>query len=316
MASKKRPPVSRVRVRVPATTSNLGPGFDAVGMALSLHCEVDLEIDRSRRGPALIEYSGEGAGSVPNDESNLVVRSFRELLPKKRLPFALRFKVRNGIPLARGLGSSAAARLAGLLAAAAARDFKFSRPEDALAHAVRLEGHPDNCVPAFFGGFRVCVSSETPMLHFPVRVPKTLGIVVCVPDFEVSTEKARKVLPKQVPLTTAVDASSRLALLLYALETGSFPLLKKAMRDSLHEPHRAKLVLGYEKVRAAAERHGAFGACLSGSGPTVLAFTPRSAERQAAIGRAMARAFRRAGSGARAIVLDVDSRGTKLSWGG
>jgi homoserine kinase len=311
----KKSPVSRVTVRVPATTSNLGPGYDVVGMALSMHCQVDLAIDRTRRGPAVVECEGEGSDSLPKGEKNLVVRSFREVLPKPRLPFALRFKIKNDIPLARGLGSSAAARLAGLLAGAAARDFKYTRPETALEHAVRLEGHPDNCVPAFFGGFRVSVAAESPMLHFPIRVPKTLGVVVCVPDFEVSTEKARKVMPAKVPVKTAVDASGRLALLLYALESGSFGLLKKAMRDSLHEPHRAKLVPGYEKVRAAAERHGAFGACLSGSGPTVLALTPKASRRQAMIGRAMVRAFRRSGSNARAIALDVDARGTKLSWG-
>lgn len=315
MAAKKRPPVSRVRVRVPATTSNLGPGFDVVGMALSLHCDLDLRIDRSRRGPATVEYSGEGEGAVDTGEKNLIVRAFRDLLPKHRLPFALRFIVKNEIPLARGLGSSAAARLAGLLAAAAARDFKFARPETALARAVSLEGHPDNCVPAFFGGFRVSVAGEDPMIHFPVRVPKSLGVVVCVPDFEVSTEKARKAMPAKVPVRTAVDASGRLALLLYALESGSFGLLKKAMRDTLHEPHRAKLIPGYERVRAAAERHGAYGACLSGSGSTVLALTPKSPRQQAAIGRAMMRAFHRTGARARALTLETDLRGTKLSWG-
>lgn len=315
MAAKKRKPITRVNVRVPATTSNLGPGFDVIGMALSLHCEVSLTIDRTRRGPAIVECSGEGAESLPKGESNLVVKSFRQVLPKERLPFALHFKIKNEIPLARGLGSSAAARLCGLLAAAAARDFRYTRPETALTHAVRLEGHPDNCVPAFFGGCRISVASTDPMVHFPIRIPKTIGFVACIPDFEVSTEKARRIMPAKVSVKTAIETSGRLAMLLYAFESESLSLIKTAVRDTLHEPHRAKLIPGFEKVRAAAERHGAFGACLSGSGPTVLALTPKSPQRRAMIGRAMVRAFRGAGSSARAISLDINTNGTKLTWG-
>ncbi len=315
VAAKKRALITRVKVRVPGTTSNLGPGFDVIGMALSLHCEVSLTIDRTRRGPATVECSGEGAESLPTGEKNLVVKSFRTILPKERLPFALNFKIKNEIPLARGLGSSAAARLCGLLAGAAARDLRYSRPEAALAHAVRLEGHPDNCVPAFFGGCRVSVAGTEPMVHFPIRIPKSIGFVACIPDFEVSTEKARRIMPAKVPVKTAVETSGRLAMLLYALETESLSLIKTAVQDSLHEPHRAKLVPGFEKVRLAAQRHGAFGACLSGSGPTVLAITPKSPQRRSMIGRAMIRAFRRAGHNARAVALDLDTHGTKLSWG-
>jgi len=315
VAAKKQGPITRVKVRVPATTSNLGPGFDIIGMALSMHCEVSLTIDRTRRGPATVKCSGEGAESLPSGEKNLIVKSFREILPKQRLPFALNFNVKNEIPLARGLGSSAAARLCGLLAGAAARDLRYTRPEAALAHAIRLEGHPDNCVPAFFGGCRVSIASTDPMVHFPIRIPKNLGFVLCVPDFEVSTKKARSVMPKKVPVKTAVATAGRLAMLLYAFETESLSLIKNAVRDTLHEPYRAKLVPGYEKVRTAAERHGAFGACLSGSGSAVLAITPKAPQRRAMIGRAMVRAFRRTGSKARAFSLDLDTNGTKLSWG-
>jgi len=301
--------ISRVRVRVPATTSNLGPGFDVLGMALTLYN--DLEVERlPGRGPALVEIEGEGADALPRGESNLVVRAFRTVLPRRAFPSLLRFRMRNRIPLGRGLGSSAAARLAGLMAGATFRGTPEPRLRDLVLKACRMEGHPDNAVPAFFGGLCASLYEGSALRFVRLRRPAGLAVVVCVPDFEVSTEKARRILPRRVSLETSVRTSARLALLLAAFERRRYELLRTAMDDVLHQPFRKRLTPGMDSVISAALSAGAFGAALSGSGPTVLALAPTAAA--AAVGRAMTRAFSRHGLRSRARILRVDSRGLRL----
>jgi len=308
-AGKYRP---RVKVRVPATTSNLGPGFDTLGMALKLYNEIDLSWAHGK-GETLTEIEGEGRAELPPGERNPIVQAFRLILPKSRFPYALRVKMTNRIPLARGLGSSAAARLGGLLAAAALRDFRNPGVEDVVARACALEGHPDNVVPAFHGG--LCASMWDGARGRPawvrLKMPRDLGVVVCVPDFKVSTEDARGLLPAKVPFKDAVRNASRLAMLIGALERGELGLLRLAMQDVLHQPYRRPLMRGMDAVIAAALRAGAFGAALSGAGPSVLALTTRG-PKQAKIGRAMRKAFLRCGAKSRALALDVEPEGARI----
>lgn len=306
----------KVRVRLPATTSNLGPGFDALGMALKLYNEVEVSWVKEH-GEAHTEIEGEGFTHLPRGEKNPIVQAFRLLLPKTRFPWALRFRTRNRIPLGRGLGSSAAARLGGLLCAAALRDFKDAAVQDMVAQAVALEGHPDNVVPAFHGG--LCVSiwdgvhagAARHPLWLRLKIPKDLGVVVCLPDYEVSTEKARKLLPAKVPLKDAVHNVQRIALLIGALERGELGLLRTAMDDLLHQPYRRPLMRGMEAVISAAVKAGAFGAALSGAGPSVLALTLRG-PKQAKIGREMQKAFFRSGVESRYLALDVEPSGARI----
>lgn len=296
--------VNSVRIRIPASTSNLGPGFDVLGMALTLYNEITVEPSEK----LLVEIRGEGSGSLPEDAGNLVVQAFRTLLPRQ----GFRFRMTNRIPLGRGLGSSAAARLGGLLAAAFLGKLKAS-PSEVVLRACALEGHPDNAVPAFFGGLCASRYEDGKLQYVRLRQPKGLSVVACVPAFEVPTEKARSILPKQVPLSVAVQTSSRLALLLAAFEHGQYDLLRTAMDDVLHQPYRKRLTPGMDGVIEAALRAGAFGAALSGSGPTVLAFAPKN--RAGAVGRGMVRAFRRVRIASESLRLRVDADGAQVECG-
>lgn len=301
--------ISRVRVRVPASTSNLGPGFDVLGMALTLHNS--LEVERLQgRALAVVEVRGEGAGTLPTGESNLVVKAFRSLLPVRRFPWALRFRALNRIPLGRGLGSSAAARLAGLMAAAAFLEEDRPAMADLVLLACRMEGHPDNVIPAFFGGLCASLREGGDLRFARLRRPAGLSVVVCVPEIEVSTKEARGILPRTVSLDTAVRTMARLALLVTAFEQRRYERLAAAMDDVLHQPYRKKLTPGMDDVISAALASGACGAALSGSGPSVLAFAPREAA--AAAGRAMERAFSRRGLKSRSERLGVDASGLRM----
>ncbi|MFH2202919.1 MAG: homoserine kinase [Elusimicrobiota bacterium] len=305
MADKK----TKIRVRVPATTSNLGPGFDVLGMALKLYNELELTCEPGW-GEVRVDITGEGAETLPRSSRNLVVRSFRALIPKRLPRHNLRFRMVNRIPLCRGLGSSAAARLAGLLAATA---LKSGKPPfgQAVTKACAMEGHPDNAVPAFFGGLCGSVVERGNIEYFRLKPPRGLTAALCIPAIEVSTEKARRLMPKRVTLADAVFTSSRLALLVAAMTQGRLELLRTAMRDVLHQPYRKRLVPGMDAAIAAAERAGALGAALSGSGPTVLAFAGgERAGRRAA--EAMCRAFARRGMASRALVLGVDNAGARV----
>lgn len=288
----------RVRVSVPATTSNLGPGFDVLGMALSL------------RMTAVVEALPEGPRTAPAKD-DLVSRTFWSALPPARRPAAARIAVASDIPPARGLGSSAAARLCGVLAAAALDGWKTRSFEDAVRFAVALEGHPDNAVPAAYGGLRSVLMDRGVPLHARWPVPKGLAVALCVPDYEAATPVMRAALPKSVPLADAARNAARVAHLLACLTEGRLGELKAAMADSLHQPYRAKRLPGFRQAVAAAEEAGAFGAALSGSGSTVLAFCP-AGRAQARVGAAMARAYARAGKKASVLAVDVEMQGATV----
>ncbi|MFA6093094.1 MAG: homoserine kinase [Elusimicrobiota bacterium] len=301
---------SCVRLRVPASTSNLGPGFDTLGLALRLYNEVECSWF-PESGDVLTEIEGEGFARLPRGEKNLVVQAFRQVLPRKRFPYALRFKMKNRIPIGKGLGASAAARLSGVLAAAALRDFRELSIHDALARVCAMEGHPDNAVPAFHGGFCAAMLDKGRPQWLRLRIPKDIGVVVCVPEYDVPTDKARSILPAHVPLADAVHNTSRLAMLIASMERGELSYLREAMHDVLHQPYRRPLMRGMDAALTASLRAGAFGAALSGAGPAVLAFTLRG-PKQAKVGREMQKAYFRAGVESRYLALDVDTHGTRI----
>ncbi|HEV2282808.1 MAG TPA: homoserine kinase [bacterium] len=299
-----------IRVRVPATTANLGPGFDALGLALRLHNTVALEAAAEPR----IEIEGEGAASLPRDPSHLAYRAALAVVEARTTrgaaPRAFHLRQHNRIPPARGLGSSAAAIVGG----AAAANALLGGPLDTQALidlAARLEGHPDNVAPAVLGGLVACVTTEAGKIRWTRLIPKRLRVVIAIPAFAVSTAEARRLLPEAVPFRDAVFNVTRTALLVASLVEGRTEMLDEATRDRLHQPYRARLVPGLEAVFAAAREAGAHGVALSGSGPTVVAFGEAPA-----IGEAMRRAFASSGAECRVIDAEVDTEGTVVEGSG
>ncbi len=274
-------------MRVPATTANLGPGFDCLGLALDIYNSVTVE-----PGPFSVEVTGEGETSLRLGRENLVYRCMEALFTRLRLPVPeVRLACHNEIPLARGLGSSSAAIVAGLVAGNALAGSPLSL-EELLPQAATIEGHSDNVTPALFGGCQVVVQAEKGVLHAAVPVAMDLTSVLFIPDFELPTSQARAVLPKVVPRADAVYNMGRVALLVAALATGRGGLLREATRDRLHQPYREKLFPAMTKLFEAALEAGALGSFLSGAGPTVLALV---AGDSSAVARALGEAAREAG---------------------
>jgi homoserine kinase len=291
-----------VTVRVPATIANMGPAFDVLGMAVTLHNVVRARL----AGEPTVEVAGEGAGVVPADATNLVYRAAAAVAAAagRGAMFALRCD--NAIPLGRGLGSSAAAIVGGAVAA----NELLGRPLDRAALldlAWRMEGHPDNVAAALLGG-AVLADGADGRLRWTRFVPAwDAALVVGVPDYSLATERARAVLPEVVPLADAVYNVSRTAWLVAALLAGRPEWLAVAMEDRLHQPYRAPLAPGAAEARAAARAAGAYGAAVCGSGPAVLAVTPPGLAD--AVGRAMVRAFEDCGHRATYRQVAVDTAG-------
>lgn len=258
---------ARVRVSVPASVANLGPGFDTLGLALDLFNV--LEVEPGDDGVE-VRILGEGTDLDPVD--NLVVRAMEYAYSAagRDLP-PVRMRLINRIPVGRGMGSSAAAIVAGLVAASAMLDDPW--PADRLlAMAAELEGHPDNVAPALWGGLVVSCRSGGATRWVRIEAPSELQAVLVIPEVPLLTRQARQVLPGSVPFGDAVFNVARVALLVAALSSRRYDLLREAMRDRLHQPYRATLVPGMEEGLQAAEQAGALGAALSGSGPSLLAF--------------------------------------------
>lgn len=292
----------RVRVRVPATSANLGPGFDALGLALALYNEVTLE----EADGVAVTVEGEGVGRLDLGAKNVVARGVALAFETAGRPFrGGRLRCVNRIPLSRGLGSSAAAWVGGLLAANVLLGEPLDR--DALvAAAARAEGHPDNVAAALLGGLTVsCVDGDR-VCAVSLPVPRDIAWVVLVPEAESSTQEARAVLPESLPRADAVFNVQRVSLLLAALGAGRPDLLEVAMQDRLHQPYRRRLFPWMEAVAAAGRGAGALGCVLSGAGPAMLAAVRGEG---GAVARAMEGALRAAGIGGRALALAVDAAG-------
>jgi len=288
---------------LPATTANLGAGFDTLGLALELYNEVRVCAARCDH----TEIEGEGAGELPTDDTNLVrraMRAFAERVKRELPPVALQQV--NRIPLARGLGSSAAAIVGGLLAAQALLELAMVEDE-LLDLAIELEGHPDNVAPCLHGGLMVCCRDERGWHHVKLTPPPDLVAVLAIPEYTVSTQRARELLPDSVPRADALFNVSRAALFVAAIASGDLAALGPAMEDRLHQPYRAALVPGLYECIAAARQAGAFGAALSGAGPSVVALA--SSGGVSAVEAAMTRALADVGVTATTRVVGLDGRG-------
>lgn len=300
----------KVRVRVPASTSNLGPGFDTLGLALCLYDWVTVE-ETCDSGLA-IQVVGEGAevGEISTDESNIVYRAVRRLYQETgtQMP-GLSIVVENQIPIACGLGSSAAARVGGLIAANALTGLHFSDAR-IVDIASELEGHPDNVAPAIFGGFTVSVTGGDYVSSLRIDPPEDLRATVAVPDFHLHTSTARQLLPSEISRHDAVHNIGRSSLLVAAIACDRLDLLRTAMEDQLHQQYREKLIPGMTAVLDAAMDAGALGAALSGAGPALLGLG-RSAD-AVAIGECMRHSWKGFGVEARILVLDIDRQGAVI----
>jgi len=298
----------KIAVKVPATSANLGPGFDALGLALDLWNETEFE----SADKFSLRIEGEGADKLASDERNLILRSARRVYDAVGKPVpALDVRCTNQIPLGSGLGSSAAAALTGLLGANAMLGNPLSNDE-ILILAVGIEGHADNVAAALLGGLVACTMQDGNVIARKIagatgRSP--LHITIVLPDFHFPTKQARRVLPKKVSMDDAVNNLSRAVLVAEALRTGDLELLGQAMSDTLHQPYRLPLIPGARAAMDAAKGAGAAAVALSGAGPGLIAF---SGNGHSAIGEAMKRAFATAGLNARVFELGVSERGASV----
>ena len=263
-----------IEVLAPATTANLGPGFDCLGMALDLWNRLEvLPAGGPPEGNARVEISGEGAHELATDASNLTFRSMQFLFDEAGIAMPpLRLRCHNAIPLSRGMGSSAAAIAGGLAAANALCANPYSGNE-LLEMAATIEGHPDNVAAAVLGGLQLVVSDGPQLYTAPIPVPEDVQAVLLIPESRIATADARAVLPVQVSMADAVFNMGRVALLVAGMALDRPQYLDVATQDRLHQPYRQPLFPAIKVIFAAARDAGALGVFLSGSGSTVLALT-------------------------------------------
>lgn len=294
-----------VRVQVPATSANLGPGFDTLGMALQLYNIIEMDEVKT---DILIEVEGEGADDIPKDSSNIVYQAAQSVFKLANYqPKGIRIKLINNIPVARGLGSSAAAIVGGIVAANFISGEKLSEKE-LLSLATSIEGHPDNVAPALLGGIVVSAMADDEVRYLKIAPPNNLKCIVAIPDFLLSTSAAREVLPQSINLSDAIFNISRASLLVGAFINGDLSLLSVAMDDKIHQPYRCSLIPGMKKVFAAAKLAGARGVALSGAGPTLIAFTDKNSK---LIAKVMKETFIENGVQAKVLILDPNPIGAR-----
>ncbi len=300
-------------VRVPATSANLGPGFDALGLALQIYNELTLSTAAGPMPEICIE--GEGAESLPRDRDHLSIQAADALFKAAGLePPQWNLHQVNRIPAAAGLGSSAAAIVGGMIAANNFLPRPFRR-EQILELAVQMEGHPDNVAPALYGGMVISGRRRERLCTYRTLPAPGLRLQLAVPAFTLSTPTARRVLPEQVPRGDAVFNAGGAAALTAALLEGREDMLSWAMEDRLHQPFRLPLIPGSEAALAAACRAGAGGAAIRGAGPSIIALwfeRGTSDPREAAISAALQAAFAGAGVRCRLIATRPDHRGAAL----
>jgi len=297
-----------IRAVVPATSANLGPGFDCFGLALNLHNTLTVQ-----PGPFEIKLTGRYSKGISVAEDNLVWQTMLRLWQEIGFtPPSVSLTLENNVPPARGLGSSSAAIAAGLAAANAWAGSPLTLPE-LLQLASEIEGHPDNVTPALFGGVTLAVPTSEGILPRILTKAPGLKAVAIVPSIPLKTQKARGVLPPDVPRADAVFNIAHASLLVEAFLREDYALLREGMRDRLHQDQRAALIPGMAPALEAALRAGAFGAALSGSGPTLLALTTTALETEVA--EAMLQPFANEGLDAEAFYLDIDAEGTRIEQG-
>lgn len=296
-----------ITLRVPASTSNLGSGFDALGLAIDLPLTVKFSIAVSKQE---IRVWGEGAAVIAQEENNLLLRAFNHACRESGCaPPPLRVAMHNAIPLKRGLGSSGAAIIAGLVGANWLFGKKLSQ-QQILNLANEIEGHPENASASLLGGLTVNGAEKGEVKWQRFLPPEDWVAAAFVPDLEISTHDARRVLPEMLPRAEAVKNIQRVAVLVAAFAKRDPALLKFGSQDWLHQPYRKALLPGFDDIMAAAYKAGAFAAFLSGSGSTLLAICAKTKAKKTSL--AMANAAAPHGLTGKAVVLKFAKRGVQI----
>lgn len=293
-----------IRVNIPATSANLGPGFDCMGLALQLYNTITVEPEQ----PFKISLTGTYSDGIPADETNLVWKTmchFWNLIQYPTPSVSLTFE--NHIPPSRGLGSSSAAIVGGLVVANTLAGSPYTKYQ-LLQVATALEGHPDNVTPALYGGVTLSIPTAEGILPRVLTQSPKVKAVVVIPDTPLNTTKARGILKPDVSRKDAVFNISHAGLLIEAFIREEYSLLKEGMRDMLHQSQRAVLMPGLLETLDAALQAGAYGAALSGSGPTLIALIPDNSLID--VSQSMLNMMKQSGITAQSIVLEIDSCGT------
>ncbi len=295
-----------IKIKVPASTSNLGPGFDTLSLALDWYNEFTFKVIKEG-----LKITQSNSNKLPEDSTNLVYKSFCEVFKKqKKTPPGIELDINCQIPLAAGLGSSASAVVSGVLAANTLLDNALTKSE-ILSLATKLEGHPDNCAAAIYGGLTISVSQDEKVYVSQFPWPKELLVIVVVPDFELPTRISRELLPSKIPYGDATFNVSRTAYLLSSLLNKDWEGLKIGFQDRLHQPFRKDLVPGMEEVLNEGLKKGACGATLSGAGPTLVAFVNDKSKAEE-IGKVMTEKWQEFKVKSNYRVLNVASDGVKV----
>jgi len=294
-------------VRVPATSANLGPGFDTLGMALDLYLDIEIELSYGMNEIVYLTGGRAQPRNIPAEE--LVVKAMHLVFEKvgREIP-PLRVRIRNEIPIGCGLGSSAAAIVAGLSAANFMIGQKYSRRQ-LMQWAFQMEGHADNVVPAMVGGFTTTMVYEGQIYYQRLAIPEMIKVVAAVPDFVLSTEESRAILPENVNLKDTISNLQRACYLLASIYNGDTRHIHMAMDDMIYQPLRKQLIPGFESVFEMAADAGALGVALSGAGPTIIAFCTGN---EGQLGQAMMEAFASHGVDSRVLYLNPSAEGVKI----
>ncbi len=296
--------MKKILIKAPASTANLGPGFDSLGLALDLWNQAEFSINGNDLD---ISVQGEGKGEIPLGKDNIIYRAFEYTYNHlgKPLPQGLAIKCKNKIPLSSGLGSSASASLLGILGAKALLNADLS-DEKIIQLGTDLEGHPDNFAASLLGGLTISLKTEEEIITKKINV-FPWKITVVMPDIDLSTESSRNILPNIVGLSDTVHNIGSSLLLVQALQYGDFSLLKKSIVDRIHQPHRLSLLPGAKEAISIAQQIGV-AVALSGAGPSLVAF---SEHRSKEIQECIMKEFQDAGFASRLFELDIENDGAK-----
>ncbi len=297
----------KATARIPASTTNLGPGFDVLGLALQLYSTVSLEITGSSTE---VVVSGVDVEKIPSTPEHIAFQAVESIFQRSggQQPDGLKLTIANGIPAIRGLGGSGTAILGGLLTANVLCGNMFSLSE-ILNFATAIEGHPDNVAASLYGGLVISVQEEEHIHTIQLVCDPALHVVLAIPEFTLSTQKARDILPKTVDFADAIYNISRSSLLVASIATGKLDMLPLAMKDKLHQPYRSTLIPGFNDVVEAATSAGALSIALSGAGPTIAAYCLNNMDQ---VGNRMQEAFNQHGIPCKIKVLSADLDGATV----
>jgi len=297
-----------LEIRVPASSANVGSGFDSLGFAINLYNIFKIEKTKKGIETKIIDQTS-GKSLILPPEDNLFYQALKRIYTAAgRNIVGLSLTEIIDIPFARGLGSSASAVIAGLVAGNYLLEKPFSEKE-IIEFAIEIEWHPDNVLPAYKGGFIISVISDEGIIYKKVALDEEIKFLFIIPDFKMKTEEVRKVLPASIPLQDTVFNLGRTALLTASLMEKDLDMLKIALEDRLHQDYRSKLIPGFYNIIETAYHHGAYGVCLSGSGPTIMAVVDKNEEM---IGKAAVNEFKRHDISSTFIVKTVDNYGCKI----